>query len=435
MRKILYQINKIFIHKLFLTDENNILCAVSGGQDSILLCILLLHFEKKYNYNLQILYCQHFWQRTNFAALWLIWKLAFLLKIPLYIILTEKSLITENRAREWRQESYQRITAFSRCNQLSIGHTASDRIETAFWNLIRGSSLKGLTSIEWEKKMQISSISHFFPSYTFLNCNSSESDFSSKLPFEDENQNIIISTTKTKQQVPYINRNLNKFDRKNSWSLLKKQAGFSEPTFNLSNYSNKWSDKNNVPSIGRKFNPFSISKKQNFFRQSSLKNLGFNSKFSSFYNNSFLFTIREKSEKKVIRPLLGLHRSDITKFIDSSKLPILNDSSNQKIKLQRNKIRYQLLPTIRYSFNRKVDSLLNQFLDISTDEFSWRKNASKSIFEVHSLKKISPLSLQRLPTTLQRDLIVSIFLKTQKIVLNYSQIEIIRLRLSGKKSL
>ena len=412
MKKILYQINTVFKNKLFLPEKNNILCAVSGGQDSILLLILLLHFEKKYNFNLQILYCQHFWQRTNFAALWLIWKLAFLFKTPIYVILTEKSLITENRAREWRQENYQRITSFSNCNQLSIGHTASDRIETAFWHLIRGSSLKGITSIEWEKKMQTCSLSNFFPSYNFLNCN----------------PNILIPTKKAKKLFPYIELSPNKFLRKNSWSLLKKKPKSPQLPSNLSKYSRKWAVKDSVPVMWIEINKFSVAKKQSFFTPSTV----LSTKLSDFYNNSFLFTFQEKLEKKIIRPLLGLHRSDITKFIDSSQLPILNDSSNQIIKLQRNKIRYQLLPTIRYSFNPKVDYLLNQFLEISTDEFSFRKKVSRSIFDIHSLKKISPIYVQRLPISLQRDLILSIFLKTQGIVLNYSQIEIIRFRLRGK---
>lgn len=425
MKKILYQINTVFKQKLFLQEKNNILCGVSGGQDSILLVILLLHFEKKYNFNLQILYCHHFWQRTNFAALWLIWKLAFLFKIPIYVILTEKSLMTENRAREWRHESYQRITLFSNCNKLSLGHTASDRIETAFWHLIRGSSLKGLTSIQWEKKMQTSSLSNFFPSYNFLN----------------SNRNIIISTKKTKK----LERSLNKFSRKNSWSLLKKKSKIFPTSPTRSKYSCKWSVKHSLPVkvtwIG--INRFALAKKQSFSSQTeySFKNKVFKSeqpgtvlktKLTGFYNNSFVFTFQKKSAKKIIRPLLGLHRSDITKFIDSSQLPILNDSSNQTIKLQRNKIRYQLLPTVRYSFNPKVDYLLNQFLEISTDEFSFIKNVSRRIFDIHSLKKISPVSVQRLPISLQRDLILSIFLKTQGLVLSYSQIEIIRFGLSVK---
>ena len=57
---------------------------------------------------------------------------------------------------------------------------------------------------------------------------------------------------------------------------------------------------------------------------------------------------------------------------------------------------------------------------------------SRRIFDIHSLKKISPVSVQRLPISLQRDLILSIFLKTQGIVLSYSQIEIIRFRLNVK---
>ena len=64
----------------------------------------------------------------------------------------ERSLsFTEEGARNWRYQSCQRIATFHGYRILQVGHTASDRIETGFFNLLRGSGMKGVATIQWNR--------------------------------------------------------------------------------------------------------------------------------------------------------------------------------------------------------------------------------------------------------------------------------------------
>ena len=49
----------------------------------------------------------------------------------------KKTSFTEAGARSWRYQSCQRIATFHKYRILQVGHTASDRIETGLFNLLR----------------------------------------------------------------------------------------------------------------------------------------------------------------------------------------------------------------------------------------------------------------------------------------------------------
>ena len=74
------------------------------------------------------------------------------------------------------------------------------------------------------------------------------------------------------------------------------------------------------------------------------------------------------SQIKFSRPLLTYSRTDILKIIEKYKLPVLNDQTNQLIKFSRNKIRYKLIPIIRFLFSKNFDYLLNNFFQITKSE-------------------------------------------------------------------
>ena len=127
-------------------SKPEILCTLSGGQDSQLMFYIFLNLRKYIDF--KILYCHHFWQLSNFFCFWEIWKNTYLFQIPLCIVFTEKGVSTEEYARTWRQENFVHISKVYGINTLSIGHTASDQIETAFSNLVRGTSPKGLCNLQ-----------------------------------------------------------------------------------------------------------------------------------------------------------------------------------------------------------------------------------------------------------------------------------------------
>ena len=65
MKKIISQINSILSQKTQLKPKDICICGLSGGQDSVLLFIILLHLKNQWNINIQLLHFNHFWQQKN----------------------------------------------------------------------------------------------------------------------------------------------------------------------------------------------------------------------------------------------------------------------------------------------------------------------------------------------------------------------------------
>ena len=72
----------------------------------------------------------------------------------------------------------------------------------------------------------------------------------------------------------------------------------------------------------------------------------------------------EKNDCNTIRPLLPLKRFETGKICMFWHLPIYPDLSNQKLKFLRNRLRKQLLPTLKVFFNPQIENVLLQFAEI-----------------------------------------------------------------------
>ena len=77
---------------------------------------------------------------------------------------------------------------------------------------------------------------------------------------------------------------------------------------------------------------------------------------------------------KVSRPLLKMHRFEIRQFVRFWKLPIYSDQSNKKTNFSRNKVRKQLMPTLRIFFNPQIDTVLLNFAEIRKCEQLYFQN-------------------------------------------------------------
>ncbi len=56
----------------------------------------------------------------------------------------------------------------------------------------------------------------------------------------------------------------------------------------------------------------------------------------------------------LIRPLLGMHRSDLVSYLNELKQPYRSDSSNDDTRFTRNRIRHELLPQLANEYNSGV---------------------------------------------------------------------------------
>ena len=160
----------LFLHHIInqkdlLKPNQSMILAISGGQDSIILFFIFLQLREQWNWRYQLIYCNHLWQRDSFYTILHLFKLAYLFNIPIVFTFTLQKVLTEQLARDWRALTFQRITEFFLVTTLVLGHSKSDRVETGLFNLFRGSSTKGVSSLNWNSLVLKSSIQNLF----FLN--------------------------------------------------------------------------------------------------------------------------------------------------------------------------------------------------------------------------------------------------------------------------
>jgi tRNA(Ile)-lysidine synthase len=70
---------------------------------------------------------------------------------------------------------------------------------------------------------------------------------------------------------------------------------------------------------------------------------------------------------RIVRPLLGVRRSEVEEFLRARGQCWREDSSNADLSLTRNRVRRQLMPVLR-SFNPAVDASLASLAEIARDE-------------------------------------------------------------------
>lgn len=74
-----------------------------------------------------------------------------------------------------------------------------------------------------------------------------------------------------------------------------------------------------------------------------------------------------KATGRVVRPMLGVRRSEVEAFLQERGQGWRNDASNQDLGLTRNRVRHQLMPLLR-EFNPNVDEALSRTAELARDE-------------------------------------------------------------------
>jgi tRNA(Ile)-lysidine synthase len=92
---------------------------------------------------------------------------------------------------------------------------------------------------------------------------------------------------------------------------------------------------------------------------------------------------RAKTEEgRVVRPLLGVRRSEVEAYLRERDQPWRDDSSNLDTSLTRNRVRHQLMPLLR-AFNPAVDASLAAMAEIARDdEAFWRAEVARVLPQV-----------------------------------------------------
>lgn len=140
-------------HRQILPANQQLLVAVSGGQDSLCLIQLLLDLQPKWGWHLAIAHCDHRWRSDSEANANHVEQLAKNWGISYYLQTADRAPKTEAAARHWRYQTLTKIAIEYNYTYIVTGHTASDRAETLLYNLIRGTGADGLSALTWTRSL------------------------------------------------------------------------------------------------------------------------------------------------------------------------------------------------------------------------------------------------------------------------------------------
>jgi tRNA(Ile)-lysidine synthase TilS/MesJ len=141
----------VFKKRLFLCGDR-ILIAISGGQDSITCFFFIFLIKKQFQLDINSSNCNHLFQTDSFYSSLNILNKVYALEGKYSLSLCPYWLSTEKEARNWRHSVLQRTACFNQFSSIYFGHTETDRLETLLFQLLRGSGLQGVHSIQWKKK-------------------------------------------------------------------------------------------------------------------------------------------------------------------------------------------------------------------------------------------------------------------------------------------
>ena len=135
-----------------LLQQQGVLIAVSGGQDSLCLAKLLLDLQPKWGWHLAIAHCDHSWQFDAGLAAH-VEQIAQAWAVPFYLKIASDLTLSEAAAREWRYQALVEVAQAQGKAYVVTGHTKSDRAETVLYNLVRGTGADGFAAFTWQRPL------------------------------------------------------------------------------------------------------------------------------------------------------------------------------------------------------------------------------------------------------------------------------------------
>ncbi|MDM8516653.1 tRNA lysidine(34) synthetase TilS, partial [Desulfobacterales bacterium HSG16] len=82
----------------------------------------------------------------------------------------------------------------------------------------------------------------------------------------------------------------------------------------------------------------------------------------------------------IIRPLIQTNRSEIIKFLDIKGIPWVKDASNNDRQFLRNRIRLDLIPLLKKSYNPEIIDSLNRMASVLRCEEDWIESITTQMY-------------------------------------------------------
>jgi tRNA(Ile)-lysidine synthase len=151
---MLKKIEKILIEQCLIRSADHVLCAVSGGADSVALLVMLKQLSARLPFTLHAAHLDHCLRPESGADADFVVELCATLQVPLSSEAIDiKALSAERRegleatGRFARRRFFEQIARDHNCSAIALAHHADDQAETVLFRLARGSGLTGLAAM------------------------------------------------------------------------------------------------------------------------------------------------------------------------------------------------------------------------------------------------------------------------------------------------
>ncbi|OQY14090.1 MAG: tRNA lysidine(34) synthetase TilS [Desulfobacteraceae bacterium 4572_187] len=104
----------------------------------------------------------------------------------------------------------------------------------------------------------------------------------------------------------------------------------------------------------------------------------------------------------IVRPFLGLTRHEIMDYLAEKNLEYVTDTSNEDTKFLRNKVRSELIPLLKESYNPRIIETINRLSSIIRSDEEWIEDIITPFYEdtiLYSKEKEIALSIPKLVQT------------------------------------
>jgi len=206
-----------------ITENDNILIAVSGGYDSMALLYLLMKARKYINFNIHIAHVNHGVRNEAIYDEIFVERTAKKLGLPYYSkrvdmdgYAREKSISSEEAGRELRYGFFREVLASIDGDKIAVAHNMDDQAETLLMRIMRGTGIDGLKGMEFKKDDVIRPILNIsrdrIEEYIELNNIETVLDKTNLLPIYTRNKIRL-------ELIPYIKENFNPNITEALWRL------------------------------------------------------------------------------------------------------------------------------------------------------------------------------------------------------------------------
>jgi len=149
------------LHRWGVSPESRLLCAVSGGVDSVVLLDILFTLARQEGFALGIVHADHGLRgESSRKDAEFVQNLAQELKLPLFLetlpvrqYAQEHGYGVQAAARKLRYAFFRRSARRFQATHFAVAHTADDNAETVLLHLLRGTGLEGLGGIPPQRSL------------------------------------------------------------------------------------------------------------------------------------------------------------------------------------------------------------------------------------------------------------------------------------------